>query len=312
MMMAMPFKTSVGISALRTPDDCFERLPGYNFAPHYRDDLAGYEGLRVHYIDEGPADATMTFLCLHGQPAWSYLYRKMIPVFAGAGHRVLAPDLFGFGRSDKPVEESAYTFNFHRGMLRAFIEALDLQNITLVCQDWGGILGLTIPPDMPERFTRLLVMNTAIPIGEPVSEGFDRWRDFNRSRPDLDIAGLFLRSQPDLSADEAEAYAAPFPDARYKSGVRRFPELVMTDPGMSGITEAKRARAWWSTEWRGPTFMAVGMADPVLGPDVMSELRSVITGCPPPMEIADGGHFVQEKGEQIAHAALKHFGLSQS
>lgn len=200
MMEAMPFKTAVGITALRTPDDCFAKLPGYSFAPYYRDDLAGYEGLRVHYIDEGAADAEVTFLCLHGQPAWSYLYRKMIPVFAGAGHRVVAPDLFGFGRSDKPVEENAYTFNFHRGMLCAFIEALDLQNITLVCQDWGGILGLTIPPDMPERFTRLLLMNTAIPIGEPVSGGFARWRDFNRSRPDLDIAGLFLRSQPDLSA----------------------------------------------------------------------------------------------------------------
>lgn len=298
-----------GIAALRTPDERFAGLPGYAFAPHYRDDLPGYEGLRVHYLDEGPRDATVTFLCLHGQPAWSYLYRKMIPVFAGAGHRVIAPDLLGFGRSDKPVDEAVYTFAFHRGMLCALIEALDLQNVVLVCQDWGGILGLTIPPAMPGRFTRLLVMNTTIPIGEPVSEGFVRWREFNRSRPDLDIAGLFQRSQPDVLPQEAEAYAAPFPDARYKAGVRRFPELVMTDPGMDGIAEARRARDWWANEWHGPTFMAVGMTDPVLGPEVMARLRAGIRGCPPPLEVPDGGHFVQEKGEQIARAALKAFGL---
>lgn len=297
------------IEALRTPDDRFADLPGYTFAPHYRDDLPGYEGLRVHYLDEGPPDAAVTFLCLHGQPAWSYLYRKMIPVLAAAGHRVIAPDLLGFGRSDKPVDEAVYTFAFHRDMLRAFIAALDLRNIALVCQDWGGILGLTLPPEMPERFTRLVVMNTTIPVGEPVSEGFDRWRTFNRSQPDLDIAGLFRRSQPDLSAEEAAAYAAPFPDARYKAGVRRFPELVMTDPGMPGIAEARRARDWWRSEWHGPTFMAVGMTDPVLGPDVMAALRGWINGCPPPLEVADAGHFVQEKGEPIARAALLAFGL---
>lgn len=298
-----------GIAALRTPDERFAALPGYAFAPHYRDDLPGYEGLRVHYLDEGPRDATVTFLCLHGQPAWSYLYRKMIPVFAGAGHRVIAPDLLGFGRSDKPVDEAVYTFAFHRGMLCSLIEALDLQNVVLVCQDWGGILGLTIPPAMPGRFTRLLAMNTTIPIGEPVSEGFVRWREFNRSRPDLDIAGLFQRSQPDILPQEAAAYAAPFPDARYKAGVRRFPELVMTDPGMDGIAEALRARDWWANEWHGPTFMAVGMTDPVLGPEVMARLRAGIRGCPPSLEVPDGGHFVQEKGEPIARAALRAFGL---
>lgn len=306
---AAPFATACGIAALRTPDDRFAALPGYAFAPHYRDDLPGYEGLRVHYLDEGPRDAAVTFLCLHGQPAWSYLYRKMIPVFAGAGHRVIAPDLLGFGRSDKPVDEAVYTFAFHRGMLCALVEALDLRNLVLVCQDWGGILGLTIPPAMPERFTRLLVMNTTIPVGEPVSEGFVRWREFNRSRPDLDIAGLFQRSQPDILPQEAAAYAAPFPDARYKAGVRRFPELVMTDPGMTGIAEARRARDWWANEWHGPSFMAVGMTDPVLGPEVMARLRAGIRGCPAPLEIPDGGHFVQEKGETIARAALRAFGL---
>ncbi len=297
------------LPALRTDDARFAGLPGFGFAPRYRDDLPGFAGLRLHYLDEGPADAAVTFLCLHGQPTWCYLYRKMIPLFVAAGHRVVAPDLFGFGRSDKPVDEATYTFDFHRETLLAFVAALDLANVCLVCQDWGGILGLTLPPAMPERFTRLLVMNTTIPLGEPVSEGFARWRDFNRSRPDLDIAALMQRSQPDISAAEAAAYAAPFPDARHKAGVRRFPELVMTAPAMAGVTTARAAARWWQDEWRGPTFMAVGMADPVLGPDVMARLRATIHGCPPPLEIADGGHFVQEKGDIIAAAALAAFAL---
>jgi pimeloyl-ACP methyl ester carboxylesterase len=294
---------------LRTDDARFSGLADYSFAPHYLQDLPGYEGLRVHYLDEGPRDAAETFLCLHGQPTWSYLYRKMIPVFTAAGHRVIAPDLLGFGRSDKPVDEAAYTFHFHRNLLTALIARLNLQRITLVCQDWGGILGLTIPPAMPERFVRLLVMNTTIPCGEPVSEGFERWRAFNRSQPDLDIAGLMQRSQPDMRDDEAAGYDAPFPDARYKAGVRRFPELVMTDPGMDGMAEAKRAREFWRDQWSGPTFMAVGMTDPVLGPDVMSSLQGIIRGCPAPFKVPDGGHFVQEKGEGIARAALAAFGL---
>ena len=297
------------MDVLRTDDSRFVGLPGFDFAPHYLDDLAGYDGLRIHYLDEGPAEATETFLCLHGQPTWSYLYRKMIPVFTGAGRRVIAPDLLGFGRSDKPVDERVYTFAFHRGMLMALIERLGLQRVTLVCQDWGGILGLTIPPAMPERFVRLLVMNTTIPLGQPVSEGFDRWRAFNRSQPDLDVAALMQRSQPDMTIAEASAYAAPFPDARFKAGVRRFPELVMTDPGMAGIVEAERAVRFWREEWTSPTFMAVGMTDPVLGPEVMARLRATIHGCPPPLEVADGGHFVQEKGEGIARAALAAFGL---
>lgn len=295
------------MESLRTDDRRFANLPGFNFAPHYIEGLPGYEGLRIHYLDEGPPAADETFLCLHGQPTWSYLYRKMIPVFTAAGCRVIAPDLIGFGRSDKPVDETAYTFSFHRNMLLAFVRALDLRNVTLVCQDWGGILGLTVPPEMPERFARLLVMNTAIPVGEPVSEGFDRWRAFNRSQPDLDIAALMERAQPGMSKEEAAAYAAPFPDQRYKAGVRRFPELVMTNPGMEGILEARLARDFWRNEWNGQSFMAVGMTDPVLGPAVMADLRSNIRGCPEPLEIADAGHFVQEKGELVAREALRSF-----
>lgn len=297
------------MKALRTDDSRFADLPGYGFAPHYIDTLPGYKGLRVHYVDEGPRDAATTFLCLHGQPAWSYLHRKMIPIFAKAGYRVVAPDLLGFGRSDKPVEDAVYTFHFHRNMLRAFIAALDLQRVTLVCQDWGGILGLTLPPEMPERFDRLLVMNTTIPTGQPAGPGFDAWRAFNRSQHDMNIPGLFKRAQVGLSDAEAAAYGAPFPDATYKAGVRRFPELVMTSPDMEGVAEAKCAAAWWQSEWSGPSFMAVGMMDPVLGPDIMAQLRGTIRGCPEPLEIADGGHFVQERGELIAKAALEAFAL---
>jgi pimeloyl-ACP methyl ester carboxylesterase len=296
------------MEVLRTPEARFEGLTDYPFAPHYVV-LADGEGgsLRMHYVDEGPRDAAHTWLCLHGQPTWSYLYRHMIPVFTAAGHRVIAPDLIGFGKSDKPVEDSRYSFHFHRDLLMRFIEALDLRGLTLVCQDWGGILGLTLPPDMPDRFDRLVVMNTALPVGQTLGEGFDAWRAFNRSQPDLDIAGLMTRAVPGLTAPEAAAYAAPFPAASYKAGVRRFPELVMTDPGMDGIETSRRARTWWAERWHGPTFMAVGMQDPVLGAPLMAQLRETLQGCPPPLEVEEAGHFVQEAGARIARAALAAF-----
>ena len=297
----------MAVRTRRTADERFENLPGYAFAPNYVDDLPGYEGLRVHYLDEGDPDAEETFLCLHGQPTWSYLYRKMIPIFTEAGGRVIAPDLLGFGRSDKPLDESVYTFDFHRNMLVAFIERLDLGNVTLVCQDWGGILGLTIPPSLPRRFERLIVMNTGLPIGEPIGEGFDAWKAFNASQPDMDISALMRRAVSGLTDAEAAAYAAPFPDASYKAGVRRFPELVMIAPGMEGIEHTKRSRRFWSEEWTGKSFMGIGMRDPVLGPPMMQSLRDTIRGCPEPLEVAEGGHFVQEHGEGIARAALAEF-----
>lgn len=294
------------IEALRTPDERFAGLPGYAFKPHYIDDLAGYEGLRLHYLDEGKPGGHV-FLCLHGEPTWAYLYRKMTPVFVGAGHRVIAPDFFGFGRSDKPVEDCAYTFGFHRTMLLNFIERLDLTNITLVVQDWGGLLGLTLPMEMPARFSRLLVMNTTLAVGETPGAGFDGWKAYVKANPDLKVGALMKRSTPILSDAEAAAYDAPFPDQRYKAGVRRFPELVMVSPDMEGVEISRRAAAWWSNTWNGPTFMAVGMKDPVLGGPVMAQLRKAIRGCPAPLEIPEGGHFVQEWGEEIAQAALKAF-----
>lgn len=298
----------MAIEAVRTPDDRFEDLPDYAFAPNYIDTLTGYEGLRVHYLDEGPADADRTFLCLHGQPSWSFLYRKMIPVFVESGARVICPDWLGFGRSDKPVQDALYTFHFHRNMMLEFVKALDLKNVILVCQDWGGILGLTLPMDLPDRFERLLVMNTAIAVGQSPGQGFEAWRAYNRTQPDMDIAALMKRGTPILSAAEAAAYAAPFPDVTYKAGVRRFPELVMTDPDMEGVETSKRAADWWRHDWQGESFMAVGVQDPVLGPSQMENLRDTIANCPAPMMIEDGGHFVQEWGDPIARAALQRWG----
>jgi len=290
------------IEALRTPDERFASLPGFPYAPHYHERP---DGLRLHYLDEGPQIAAKTFLCLHGQPTWSYLYRRMIPVFTTAGHRVVAPDFLGFGRSDKPVDEAVYTFDFHRETLLTFIAALDLRNIVLVVQDWGGLIGLTLPMAAPERHAALLVMNTALGTGDaPLSDGFLAWRAFSNRNPDMDFAKLMQRSCPHLSDAEAAPYAVPFPDATYKAGVRRFPNLVPDNPDAGGAALSRRARDFWRNRWAGKSLMAIGMNDPVLGPPVMRALHKIIHGCPPPMEIADGGHFLQEWGEEIAGRAL--------
>ncbi|HXZ02925.1 MAG TPA: haloalkane dehalogenase [Stellaceae bacterium] len=297
------------IEALRTPDERFAGLPGFPFAPHYCADLEGYAGLRLHYLDEGPRDAGRTFLCLHGEPSWSYLYRKVIPFLAAAGHRAVAPDYFGFGRSDKPVEEAVYTFDFHRGALLAFIERLDLRDITLVCQDWGGLLGLTLPLDMAERFTGLLVMNTALGTGDgPLSEGFVAWVAWVAANPDIPVDRLMARSCPMLRPEEVAAYIAPFPDQRYKAGPRRFPQLVPARPDDGGAALSRRARDWWRHQWSGRSCMVIGMTDPVLGPPAMRALASVIRNCPPPIEVAEAGHFVQEWAPLFMPQALAMLG----
>ena len=285
---------------MRTPDERFANLPGFSWPPNYLE----WNGLRVHYVDAGAGPRTL--LCLHGEPTWSYLYRKMIPPFVATGYRVLAPDFIGFGRSDKPEDESFYTFDRHRDFLLWFIETLGVKNVTLAVQDWGGLLGLTLPMEMPERFERLLVMNTGLGTGDvPLGEGFLAWRAYVAKTPNLDCAKLLARACPQLSAGEAAAYEAPFPDAASKAGVRRFPALVPDRPDAPGAAISRRAREWLSKSWQGETFMAVGAKDPVLGPPAMQALRKLIRGCPEPWLHPEGGHFLQEWGEDVASEALR-------
>ncbi|MCH9683373.1 MAG: alpha/beta fold hydrolase [Deltaproteobacteria bacterium] len=293
---------------MRTPDERFADLPDFPWTPTYRDDLPGYEGLRLAYLDEGPADARHVFLCLHGEPTWSFLYRKMIPVFLAAGGRVVAPDFFGFGRSDKPVDDAVYTWPFHRGTLLSLLDALDLRGITLVCQDWGGLLGLTLPMERADRFERMIVMNTALATGTRApGPGFTAWQALVASQPDFDVAGLMGRAVPGITEAEVAAYGAPFPDVRAKAGVRTFPAMVPTTREMEGAAAAREAARFFAESWSGQSFMAIGMQDPVLGPSAMHALRSVIRGCPPPLELPDAGHFVQEAGAVVAERALASF-----
>ena len=296
--------------ALRTPEARFADLPDYPWAPHFLSDLPTLEGLRMHYLDEGPKDAQRTYLCLHGNPAWSYLYRKMIPVFVGAGHRVVAPDLIGFGKSDKPKKDSAHQFDFHRQLLVEFVERLDLHNVVLVVQDWGGILGLTLPMEAPHRYTGLLAMNTLLACGDaPLSPGFLAWRAWCAKNPEFDVGRLFARGNAHLAEDEWQAYNAPFPDAGHRAALRAFPMMVPEFPESPGAALARQARQFWETQWAGRSFLAIGQQDPVLGEPVMLTLQNQIRGCEQVMRLPKAGHFVQEHGEAIARAAEAFFSL---
>lgn len=302
---------------LRTPDSRFSSLPGFAYRPNY----LTHGNLRVAYIEESNnADSTEhaeTFLCLHGQPTWSYLYRKMIPVLLNfttlpkrPARRVICPDLVGFGRTDKPKNERDYTFDLHRQMLLHFIESLDLRNITLVVQDWGGLLGLTLPMEAPSRFKRLLVMNTTLATGKHPGEGFEAWKAYCNRTPDMDIGRLIQRGLPSLSQEEADAYNAPFPSIEYKSGVRSFPNLVMVQPDMDGVEVSRRSVEFYrqSDHFAAEDiFMAVGMQDPVLGPPVMKSLARVWRNGCLWTEIEAAGHFVQEWGDEVAKRAVRAF-----
>jgi tRNA(adenine34) deaminase len=294
--------------ALRTPDDRFADLPGYPWQPRYLSGLPALNGLRLHYLDEGPRDAPLTWLCLHGNPAWSYLYRKMIPVFLAAGHRVVAPDLIGFGKSDKPKKDSAHSFSWHRQILLELVERLDLHDVLLVVQDWGGLLGLTLPMAAPQRYTGLLAMNTMLATGEaPLTPGFLAWRSMCAKNPGFDVARLFARGNPQMSEAECAAYMAPFPDSGHRAALRAFAPMVPEFEQSDGAEVSRQARTFWRTQWSGRSFMAVGAQDPVLGLPVMQQLQAIIRGCPPPMVLEHAGHFVQEHGESIAREALRHF-----
>jgi tRNA(adenine34) deaminase len=303
--------------ALRTPDAAFDDLPDYPWQPHFVSNLPALEGLRLHYLDEGEADVAIeafgqtTYLCLHGNPAWSYLYRKMIPTFLESGSRVIAPDLIGFGKSDKPKKDAFHTFTWHRQVLIELIERLDLQNIVLVVQDWGGILGLTLPHEFHGKSNRikgLLVMNTALATGdEPLTQGFLDWREMCRKNPEFKIDKLFARGNPQMSPAECAAYMAPFPEKGFRAATRAFPPMVPEIPQADGAEVSRKARDFWENEWEGRTLMAVGALDPVLGLPAMRKLQKSINGCPEPLVLNQAGHFVQEHGEEIAKLAVQVF-----
>ena len=296
--------------ALRTPDECFRELPGYPWAPHFVSDLPSLAGLRMHHLDEGPQNAPRTWLCLHGNPAWSYLYRKMIPVFLAAGDRVVAPDLIGFGKSDKPKKDAFHRFGWHREVLLDLVEHLDLRKVVLVVQDWGGLLGMTLPMAAPGRYRGLLVMNTTLATGDlPLSSGFLAWREMCAKNPGFDVARLLARGNPQLSASECAAYSAPFPDGGHRAALRAFPAMVPERRDDDGAAISRDARDFWRHRWQGQTLMAIGTRDPVLGEPVMRQLALSIRGCPEPILLPDAGHFVQEQGERLAQQACRHFSI---
>jgi haloalkane dehalogenase len=286
------------MNVLRTPDSRFDDLPGYAFAPHYVE----IDGLRVHYVDEGPPGAPPVLL-LHGEPSWSFLYRKMVPILVAAGHRVVAPDLVGFGRSDKPAERSDYSYQRHVDWMSAFVDALDLGGITLVCQDWGGLIGLRLVADQSERFDRVVAANTFLPTGDQdPGPAFRAWQRFSQETPLFDVAKIIAGAcKLPLAPDVRRGYDAPFPDESYKAGARQFPLLVPSRP--DDPASAPNRAAWEKLrQFRKPFLTAFSDSDPITrGADVL--LQAMIPGCAgqPHTTIRDGGHFLQEdQGEALA------------
>jgi tRNA(adenine34) deaminase len=302
--------------ALRPLDEWFNGIPGYPWIGNYISDLPTLNGLRMHYLDEAKdsdLSEQITYLCLHGNPAWSYLYRKMIPIFTESGHRVVAPDLIGFGKSDKFKKSHQHNFDFHRQVLLDFIERLDLRRIVLVVQDWGGILGLTLPMAMPHRFMGLLVMNTTLATGtQPLSDGFLSWRAWCQTNPDFEVGKLFVRGNKQMSTEETQAYNSPFKDRGHRAALHAFPPMVPEHENSAGADISRQALQFWRESWQGQTMMAIGLQDPVLGQAVMSDLQQNIRNCPEPILLPQAGHFVQEHGQSIAEAAVQHFKLRSS
>lgn len=287
--------------AIRTPNARFNDLPDYPFEPHYIE----VDGFRVHYVDEGPGDAAPV-LMLHGEPTWSYLYRSMIPVFAGAGMRAVAPDLIGFGKSDKPTSSKIFSYQQHMDWLTAWLEAVDLTGITLICQDWGSLLGLRLAAENPDRFDRIVVANGFLPTGDrDPGPAFKIWRAFTAYSPLFPIGRIVdTGTKRSLSPAERAAYDAPFPSAKYKAAARAFPGLVPTspkDPAAPANTAAWEALG----RWEKPFLTLFGRHDPILG-KADKPLQEHVPGCAgQPHDRLDGSHFVQEDvGAEIARRTV--------
>lgn len=297
---------------LETPDERFENLKDCPFEPHFQP--VDPSGLRMHYVDEGPPDAA-PILMLHGEPSWSYLYRSMIPVGVAAGRRVIAPDLIGFGRSSKPTAVGDYTYQRHCDWLQALIEALDLRDITLVCQDWGSLIGLRLAAELEERFAGVVIGNGALPDGNTGAVGlrglpnimaFLAWRTFARFWPRLPISRILqFGTKRELDAEELRAYDAPFPDERYKAGARAFPLLVPLSPRNPAIE--RNREAWKVLErWQKPFLTAFSDGDPITrGMDRLLQKR--IPGARGLRHVTlAGGHFLQEdSGPEFAKLAVE-------
>ena len=305
----IPPQDGAALQILRTPDKSFADLPGYPFQPHYVDvanDVGG-RPLRVHYIDEGPTDAPAV-LMLHGEPSWSYLYRKMVPVLTGAGLRAVAIDLVGFGRSDKPANRDDYTYQAHVDWTRAAIEAIGLTDITLVCQDWGGLIGLRLVGEDPDRFARVVAANTFLPTGDVhPGEAFLAWQRYSQQAPQLDVGQIVNGGcRSDLAADVVAGYDAPFPDESFKAGARQFPMLVPTSPDDPA---APANRAAWDAlgRYNRPFLCAFSDSDPITrGADAVIAAHVPGARVHRAVTIKNAGHFLQEdKGEDLARVVTK-------
>jgi haloalkane dehalogenase len=291
------------MNVLRTPDACFRDLPGYAFAPNYIDVDAK---LRVHYVDEGPKDGA-PIVMMHGEPSWSFLYRKMIPIFANAGFRALAPDLIGFGKSDKPAKQSDYTYERHVAWMTEWLSAVDVKNATLVCQDWGSLIGLRMAAENEDRFARIVVANGFLPTArQKVPLAFYLWRAFANYSPLFPIGRIVASGcVTKLTRDIIAAYDAPFPSREYKAGARVFPSLV---PMLESDPAVPKNRAAWEVlgRWEKPFITLFGKNDPILGSADKPLQRHVPGTKGQPHERFWGGHFVQEdRGDYLAEQIVK-------
>lgn len=291
---------------LTTPEERFENLPGYPFAPSYK--TVSEEGLQMHYVDEGPRDGPVVLL-MHGEPSWSYLYRKMIPVLVDGGCRVLAPDLIGFGKSSKPTEMEDYTYARHVAWTLNWFEQMGVDEVTLFCQDWGGLIGLRLVTAVPEKFARIFVANTGLPTGDQkMTKAFMRWQRFSRKVEEFPVGPMIQgATELNLHGDVIAAYDAPFPDESYKAGARIFPSLVPTSPD---DPEAQPNRDAWQVlmQWQKPLITLFSDSDPITRGGERP-FQKLVPGAKdqPHQTIEGGGHFLQEdKGQEIAQILLEH------